>query len=221
LKTLFLVLIFSSLSLVVFQNCSNVGLDGSEIMTSQSLSAQATKVLETRCSSCHNPANAQGNVSNITDVSYLVYTTRLVVPGEPELSTVYVLSAQGQMPPGNPLSSGEIEILKNWITELRTSTIPAGPPPTLPEAISPLYSVIQSRILGPKCMVCHAAKNYKYDNYANVMRSVTATNSTNSRLYQSITTDTNPGGRMPRDGSLSPAEIQAIKTWIDNGAMNN
>jgi hypothetical protein len=33
--------------------------------------------------------------------------------------------------------------------------------------------------------------------------------------------DVTQSGRMPKQGSLTTAQIEAIKCWVDNGALNN
>jgi hypothetical protein len=48
--------------------------------------------------------------------------------------------------------------------------------------------------------------------------------SDSSYLYMKITGDPRIAGgtvKMPKGGSLSPAQIQIIKSWIDQGAKNN
>ncbi|MGZ3769869.1 MAG: fibronectin type III domain-containing protein [Bdellovibrio sp.] len=82
------------------------------------------------------------------------------------------------------------------------------------------FSWINTNIIQPKCISCHGASspdgNYSMATYASVVTRVTASSSANSLLYQKVA-----NGSMPIGGSLTTAQINAIKSWIDGGAQNN
>jgi hypothetical protein len=73
---------------------------------------------------------------------------------------------------------------------------------------------------------CHnegsAADGIILDNYSNIMRTggIKAFDISEGDLYKSLT-ETDPGKVMPPAGSLSPEQINAIKVWINQGALNN
>lgn len=72
-----------------------------------------------------------------------------------------------------------------------------------------------------ECLSCHSGTrpkgNYDQSTYTNVMTRVTPYDSANSLFYQRVI-----DGTMPKAGtSLSTAEKNAIKSWIDSGAPNN
>lgn len=217
--TLFLAATATVLS---FQNCGQPSELEFEPSTSSAAGVQngAINLLINKCSSCHNPSNAQGGINDITDVQYLLYS-RLVIAGEPEISPIIEEVSQGQMPPppNASLTGAEVSMLKDWITTMAPqSTDPTATPP--PSTLAPKYSILAAQIFVPKCVTCHQNKNYKLNTLAEVLRTVTAGNSAASLLYRAITTGAN-GGKMPQGGALSAAEIQAVKDWIDAGALNN
>lgn len=73
---------------------------------------------------------------------------------------------------------------------------------------------------------CHDVNSHKEDviltNYSNVINTgdIEAFKPSKSDLYKAIT-ETDPDKVMPPNGSLPPAAIQQIYTWISQGALNN
>ncbi|MEZ0391667.1 MAG: hypothetical protein ACAH59_05595 [Pseudobdellovibrionaceae bacterium] len=219
------VLGLSILTLLLFQNCgkpSELVYEASTDLNSQeSLQSSAVVILNKHCVECHNPENVNGNISDIANVDYLIYS-RLVVPGEPELSPIYQQTSQGLMPQLRPsLDEMELEILKLWIVGLAEDPTSPGAPGG--GMIEPRFSVLRDRVFTPICANCHNTRNsqQRFNSYAEVMRAVTAGNADNSLLYRAVTVGVPNAGRMPQGGALSSAQIQAIRDWINAGAMDN
>ncbi|NJL24280.1 MAG: hypothetical protein HC902_03280 [Calothrix sp. SM1_5_4] len=82
------------------------------------------------------------------------------------------------------------------------------------------YSYLSANVLAPKCAGCHGGNNpsagISYASYNATLATVVKGNAAGSRLYTSIVS-----GRMPPGTPLNAAQIDAIKTWIDAGALNN
>jgi uncharacterized membrane protein len=105
--------------------------------------------------------------------------------------------------------------------EIRNNTTPAVEPETIN------YSFLASTILTSKCAGCHQpGGNSPYLNsYANLMAAVssgdpvvTPGDIVNSRLYQTVLDNGMPaGGASP----LNDTEKNYIKSWIENGALEN
>lgn len=207
--------------LVLFQNCgkpTELQFSNYDLTSQSGVQNAAINLLSNKCASCHNSVNAQGNITDITNIEYLTYS-RLVVAGEPEISPIISQVATGNMPPGKPLSGNEVDILKKWVTGLLDSPETGGaPPPTA--TVEPKYSVLAAQVFGPRCATCHAGRTYKLDTYSSVFSTVIAGNADGSLLYQVVTVG-KTGGKMPQGGALSAAQIQAIKDWINAGAPNN
>lgn len=84
-------------------------------------------------------------------------------------------------------------------------------------------------ILESKCQACHAGF---FGSYSSVISSnagsygeklVIAGDAENSPLYDKVQLSVAPkiGARMPQGGALTSTQVSFIKTWIDEGALNN
>lgn len=109
---------------------------------------------------------------------------------------------------------------------------PAAPPVTTPVSFSSqVYPLFATASSPNYCGGCHdgsgSALNFSGDvatAYASLPTYVTAGSATTSLLYQSIATGTNPNGYMPMGSTspqFSPEEIEILKAWINQGALNN
>jgi hypothetical protein len=112
---------------------------------------QAADILGAYCAGCHGgrtPAEKHGDFSTILDTAALVMEVsntvndpenpgmkmRLLVPGNPEASRIYLRVSHGEMPPQamlglppNPTPTiSDISVLREWITNC---IAPAGAPP--------------------------------------------------------------------------------------------
>jgi len=75
---------------------------------------QIAPVLIERCLPCHSSAKVTGGVRLTTNVS----VSRVVVPGQPEKSPLYLAVESGSMPPGGPqLSKNQRDAIRDWIRE--------------------------------------------------------------------------------------------------------
>jgi predicted phage tail protein len=92
---------------------------------------------------------------------------------------------------------------------------------TMPAAVNmATYSYISANILGPNCVACHgntiASAGISFANYTATLKTVTKNNAAASALYVAVN-----GGGMPPGGALTSAQLTAIRTWINDGALNN
>lgn len=217
--------------MVSFQNCSAVRSANGDTKMAKSLSEQdllgkqAMEILSAKCLTCHNPDNAKGGISDITDLNSLLYY-RLVIPGQPEISDIIRVIKEGSMPPSGGISNTELSALNTWILDglLDDSGNVTLPPSS--NVLEAKYSSIKIRIFNTKCVGCHSGANppkgvdlttYAATTTASI---AIAGNANGSRVVQSVE---RPGADfMPRNGSrLTAEEIKAIRDWITAGAMNN
>lgn len=186
------------------------------------LSAKANFILTTKCQSCHNSSLKSGDF-NVSDLNEMFYN-RHVVPGEPLLSGLYSAVANGDMPPAPQpqLSTQEIQDIYNWIQDgfknLPSTTIGGG-------GVQPTFASLSANIFQTKCIGCHgngtALGGISFATFNSTRSTVNVGDAASSALYISVTTGRR-GGRMPQGGgALSNAELSAIQTWIQQGAMNN
>ena len=220
------IITFLSCLLILFENCSMVGRpqgSGGSGDASLALQGLAMKVIQARCISCHNAQMPSGGVDYLTNQDALLYY-RLVVPGEPELSYLYTLISDGEMPPPpDHLPASEVKAVYDWIKDGFSQPGLGVTPPTPPATLGPTFASINRLILQPKCLGCHNSGNSQggvsFSSYASTMNTVQPGNINASSLY---TSTVRPGGDMPRGSApLSSAEMSTIQTWIVNGAMNN
>lgn len=80
------------------------------------------EIIVKQCLSCHTPGEQGGNVPFLTREQLLTSPLKLIVPGKPEESLFYTITAPGAMNmmppyPVNPLSAKQRKLVKKWITE--------------------------------------------------------------------------------------------------------
>lgn len=87
------------------------------------LGKAAATLLGSRCSSCHGPDSKEPRAvrawPDATDLAATVANEDLVVPGDPDDSTLLFVIADGEMPPSDsgvtPLSTEETALITQWI----------------------------------------------------------------------------------------------------------
>lgn len=83
------------------------------------------------------------------------------------------------------------------------------------------FTWIKANVSTPKCLSCHsgaaASAGIDLSTYAGTLNVVIVNNSTSSRFYASTLSGSMPKGSSP----LTTVQLNAIKTWIDSGALNN
>ena len=91
-----------------------------------------------------------------------------------------------------------------------------------PAPAPPTFTELNQTIFGPKCLSCHSGLNpkgsYGMDTYALVLTGVVPNDADNSDLYLRVQDNSMPKGS---DGPLSTDEKNAIKDWINAGALDN
>jgi hypothetical protein len=184
-------------------------------------------------SGCHNGSGGESgmNLGSYTDIS------KNVVAGNPDGSRLYqaIISKWGNlMPPDKPLSSSDRTKIRIWIEQGAANTVctdttgtggGGGGGGTIVRRACftrDIFPVIVSHCATTGChdAISHR-EGYNYSTYAGIMKSVTAGNPGNSRLYRVITLS---GGesKMPPSNSpqLTVAQIDSIGKWISYGALN-
>lgn len=218
-----IILVFSTtlILLFLFQNCakkkiSNSGESATEI---QVLQSKSLDILKNNCIECHLGENAYANtlagtdpILEIDNANYLIQT-RLIVPGEPELSPLYQKVKNGDMPPGNPLSSDEVILLKDWITQLGESPTNSTGGGIITTPLAATFSSLRVNIFLSKCFSCHINRTVKLDTYESVVGAITRNN-----LRTRIAGGTMPPATAPQ---LTAQERTFLLQWIDAGAPNN
>lgn len=187
------------------------------------LEAAAANLLSSRCVTCHGAGGAnQRFLNTISDpgTSDLAQNTTYVRIGQAESSRLFQRASDGSMPPGNPLTANEADVLKAWIDDL--GIVPEGGSGGNPNASS--FTEIETQILTPRCYSCHtsgagASAGFSFSNYNDLLFGYVTAGSLDSALYQSVSRSTDP---MPRGGTpLNQTELDMVESWILNGAPND
>ena len=197
--------------------------------------SQVLPLLQNSCGTtgCHDGlSGAEGfNASN--------YETILlaVEPGYPKKSRLYeVLTniwGENLMPPDNPLPIEDRNLIQIWIaqgalnTTCNSDTGNGNPPVTDTVCfVQDILPVFQS---GCAITNCHDAtthtEGYNLSNYASIMSSeegIVPSNPGNSKIFEVITKN-DAEERMPPPpmSSLTAEQIDNIRTWILDGALNS
>ena len=204
--------------------------------------------------------SADSPISYETISSYSLRTCMNCHSGQknPDLSTLSGIRANidkiknaieiSKMPPASdgygPLTQCQKDILQKWIDlgmpEVSNSTAAevascksiGGPPPELtPILLMPLtYDTLRSRILGPKCLLCHVADSSDWEAalvpfspYADLVSEsgkYWKAPAIKSKVYKEITNKEDgmpPPDADPKIPSLTDDEVTFVQRWIDAG----
>ncbi len=227
-----------SASTVFYQNCgsatesasssaSNGGFDTSSFESLVAYEDNLHQLLTTNCASCHrDQAQPQFGVSDAQQAHDLLINQGLVNLSSPIDSRMVVVVAGNHQ--GVPTLFGNYiaDSIQNWADDLRragqggdSGGRPLGPEPQ----VDPTFSSINRYILRPKCVKCHAPGGIRpredYSSYSSTLSSggVNPGNANSSRLYLTCA-----DGGMPDDSApLNDNQLNAIRDWINAGALNN
>jgi hypothetical protein len=233
MQNLILVLLVG-ISALLYQNCSSVHEAWDNQSSSSSLGltnnpisiAAFEKTLypiltnSNNCVSCHGatqqPLHSQLNPQFSHDVIISFMLVDLENPAQSRLVTK-IKNGHENFP-----TSLSVDI-QNAIQAWGDDFINNGGSFGTPLVLEPKFSSINSLILMPKCLSCHNPKGTKpsvdYSDYSSTINTggVEPFSGANSSLYKECLSGSMPEAATP----LSGAELGAIKTWIDNGALNN
>jgi mono/diheme cytochrome c family protein len=183
------------------------------------------RIFTPKCVGCHSGAKAASGV----DLSSYenIMKPALVVPFAPEKSELLACVVEGRMPKkAARLADVEIQWIRRWIERgaprADEVVIPGGTDPE-PDP-TPTFAYISKYIFNAKCAGCHNGNNPETDldlrTYESVMDDVQIVKPGNPDLSRLVTSL--QAGKMPPPPKppISDAQIQAIYTWIENGAEN-
>lgn len=202
---------------------------------------QVKPILLNSCgvSGCHDTYSSEEGF-NAHDLQSIM---QLVEPGEPRKSKLYTvltdLWGEHFMPPDNPLSAKERNIIQIWIAQGANtedcSTNNGGTgdnpdePPVKSDTVCFVQDILPVFMSGCGTSGCHdettRADGYVLTNYSNIMsgeEGIVPYNPESSEIYEKITTSESDERMPPPPRSPLPADqINAIRTWIENGALNS
>ncbi len=192
-------------------------------------------VLETNCLGCHNSNRARGGIDLSSYESTLSATSesgKVVTVNDSSASTLYLEVFNGTMPPRSSLSEEQIALVKKWIDTGAKKSSAMTPHPSEPvepevdfKTLDVDYVNLKKFILQDKCLGCHKTDRAK----AEVDLSTYETMFGMSFYFSTITEPGMPEqsalytevfkGNMPPRTKLSDDEIDYIRRWIAEGAI--
>lgn len=215
-------------------DASDVNIDLNSDVTYELLKST---VLESKCIGCHNDNRARGGVDLSTYEAVMSASTengKVVVENDSASSTIYLEAFNGTMPPRTPLTEEEIALIKKWIDTGANKggdiIVPSDPSDSIgPEVnfktLDANYINLKKYILEDKCIGCHKKDRAK----AEVDLSSYETIFGMSFYFSTITEPGMPeqsalytevfNGNMPPRKKLSDEEIEFIRRWIAEGAI--
>ena len=107
---------------------------------SPALTAAADQFVESYCRSCHGPGKTNSGVYLTDSLAAMVRDPSIVVPGEPERSSLYTSVENGSMPYGPKPSAEEIQALVDWISALGDEPAPQPVQTPIAEVDYPLFA---------------------------------------------------------------------------------
>lgn len=230
-----IILLFLAISsLTFYQNCSgrhetwdqNGSSSGSSLNTQLSLAAfeQTLFPVITKtgsCVDCHGvsqqPLHSLPDAALSHDVLVSFNLVDLLDPANSRLVTKVRGNHQG-MP--QTLADEMEAAIQQWSDDLVAS---GGNPGQDPQVLSPTFTSINNLILQPKCVSCHSPNGSRpqedYTDYTTSLNTgkIEPGNAAGSEMFKECQAGTMPVG----GAALTTAELSAIKTWINNGALNN
>lgn len=185
------------LSLVVLSSCgpktssvqyddgTSLGLSAEEVTFSQIKS----QILQPHCINCHSAVSTETGLK------------KWIVAGDPENSPFFTEVENGNMPQNaSPLSTKDLQMIRVYIANMKTSIPVPTPTPTPTPRIS--YTEVKTRILTPYgCTSCHSVGTEA----RLASKWINTTTPEKSSFYTSV-----KSGSMPQGGRDVTAEDQAF-----------
>ena len=201
---------------------------------------QVLPVLQNTCgiSGCHDAGTATEGFA-ATDYESV---TDIVTPGNVRASKLYQVItdiwSEKMMPPDRPLTLDQRTAIHLWIAQGAKNTTCSEPPPDtngnggnhLPgDTVCFVQDILP--IFGSNCATtgCHDAASHQdgyvltsYAAITSIQESIIPFNPDESKLFKVITED-DPNDRMPPPplAALSDEQIQKLRKWIKEGALNS
>jgi len=177
--------------------------------------SQVLPIIYSNCaeSGCHDSkTRAEGY-----DLSTYNGIMKGVSAGSSSKSKIYTEMSSGKMPESpRKMASSQIAIIKQWIDEGAKNTTCGA---RIIDAAMPTFTKSIKPIIDTYCVGCHQTKAAKasvvLDSYAVIKNYVE-----NQKLWHVINYHVGYVG-MPQNQKLGVCQIEAIKKWIDSGAVKN
>lgn len=188
-----------------------------------------SEVLEPKgCLNCHD-SDGYGYEEGLLSAKNATGSL-LIKQGDYKNSIFFNWLDTGKMPKKkSKLSEDQLALVKNYIENVNKTTQPKVDPPI--QKIEPKFSSIRTLIFETKCIKCHGTNGevakiplIDYNLLLNSPREIVLPNNANESGLILVTESTGADLMPPLSSGfqrLTAEEIDAIKNWINSGALNN
>lgn len=179
------------------------------------------------CVDCHGVDQQPLHSLNVVDQAHdVMIGFGLVNLRDPALSVIVdkIRSGSHNNAAHNNIAPAEADRLEQAIADWRDELVANGGLIGVGDGIQPTFNSIFTNILEPKCVACHSegneAEHIDYSDYVNTINTggVIIGDAATSPLYRETANQAEPRGG---DTPLTPEELNAIRDWIERGALNN
>lgn len=148
-----------------------------------------------KCIGCHGKWTTEDSIS------------RMISPGNPDTSAFYDSVKMGRMPKNSPpLSTAQLEIVRNYILNIKITPAP-GPAPT-PEPTAVAFKDVHEKVFKVSCLPCHG--RVLNDEAILVSRWVNR-----ERPELSAILEETESGRMPKDRpALTEEQVGLLRDYV-------
>jgi uncharacterized membrane protein len=221
------------LGVVLLYSCTNEP-QGLESLDPVCFDSQILPLIQSSCatSGCHN-ASSQEEGFNFTTYDGIMKAVKAGKPKQSELYQVLTSSYGTMMPPSQPLSEENRNLIKIWIeqgakeTHCTTDNTDGGTNGTVTKNDTVCFNLDIFPVISSSCAKsgCHDATTHKegvtLTSYSNIKSLVSPGNYTSSKLYKVITGSGEDKMPPSPNADLTQDQINKIKQWISDGAINS
>lgn len=220
-----LLLISTSVLLFLTFSCTNdpVNLDELDEIC---FDTQVLPILKTSCgiSGCHTLNDEHFSPDGYASVM------EMVKPGDPRGSKLYRIitdiHSDDMMPPDNPLSRTQRNIIQVWIAQGAKETKCGQDTSENPvDGICFVQDILPMILSSCGTTGCHdqitAEEDYSFVNYAGIMEGIRPFDANDSEIYEAVTEDGDDIMPPPPRAPLTDGQKSKLREWIENGAENS
>ncbi len=179
-------------------------------LSADELNKKATSLLQKECSSCHGKDSSNNSFNSIGSTEEMIQLG-LIIPGQPDNSTLFQSVRSGTMPTTYRLSSENINLLSLWISSMKIDNDeqPSGLDP------NKNFGQIYFQIYQPqKCLICHGSTaSTDLHNFNQTLLYVIKGSPQFSQIYTTLQTPDR------EEHKVSTEQLQLLSDWITKGAQ--
>lgn len=187
---------------------------------------QVYPLLKISCgiSGCHDGGEEHFNLTDYNSVM------ELVTPGDPRNSALYKIitdiRSDDMMPPDNPLSQTQRNIIQVWIAQGAKEIICSQDTGVIPaDMVCFVQDILPMIASSCGTTGCHdqvtAEEDYVFTHYNGIMEGIEPFDTDDSEIYESVTETGDDIMPPPPFSPLTSEQLAKLREWITDGALNS